>query len=146
MGIVTTTDILAHHAREAYAPTSLAEALTATIMTPNPLTTSADDAVEDALAKMAAANIRHLPVVDGEGRLLGMLTDRDVRLPPRRSGQAATRPLRVADFMNADIFTVGPETPYSRLVAAFVGARFSGQERHVRRLNKVLAIERQYQN
>lgn len=28
------------------------------------------------------------------------------------------------------------------LAAAFVGARFSGEERHVRRLNKVLAIER----
>ena len=29
------------------------------------------------------------------------------------------------------------------LAAAFVGARFSGEERHVRRLNKVLAIERE---
>jgi ribose 5-phosphate isomerase B len=28
------------------------------------------------------------------------------------------------------------------LVAAFVGARFSGEERHLRRLNKMLAIER----
>ena len=28
------------------------------------------------------------------------------------------------------------------LVAAFVGARFSGEERHMRRLSKVLAIER----
>ncbi|MBF6600487.1 MAG: ribose 5-phosphate isomerase B [Dehalococcoidia bacterium] len=30
------------------------------------------------------------------------------------------------------------------LVGAFVGARFSGEERHVRRLNKVLAIESRY--
>ncbi|HEY7801898.1 MAG TPA: ribose 5-phosphate isomerase B [Dehalococcoidia bacterium] len=30
------------------------------------------------------------------------------------------------------------------LVAAFVGARFSGEERHVRRLDKVLAIEARY--
>jgi len=29
------------------------------------------------------------------------------------------------------------------LVAAFVGARFSGEERHTRRLSKVLAIERE---
>jgi ribose 5-phosphate isomerase B len=28
------------------------------------------------------------------------------------------------------------------LLAAFVGAKFSGEERHVRRLNKVLAIEK----
>ncbi len=30
------------------------------------------------------------------------------------------------------------------LVRAFVGARFSGEERHVRRLNKVLAIEARF--
>ncbi len=30
------------------------------------------------------------------------------------------------------------------LVGAFVGAQFSGEERHVRRLNKVLAIEARY--
>ena len=30
------------------------------------------------------------------------------------------------------------------LVAAFVGARFSGEERHVRRLDKVKALERRY--
>ncbi len=30
------------------------------------------------------------------------------------------------------------------LVAAFLGARFSGEERHQRRLDKVLAIERRF--
>lgn len=31
------------------------------------------------------------------------------------------------------------------IVRAFVGAKFSGEERHVRRLNKVLAIEQRYE-
>jgi ribose 5-phosphate isomerase B len=35
---------------------------------------------------------------------------------------------------------IGPEL-VAEVVRAFVGARFSGDERHVRRLNKVLAIE-----
>ncbi|MEE9286252.1 MAG: ribose-5-phosphate isomerase [Dehalococcoidia bacterium] len=35
---------------------------------------------------------------------------------------------------------IGPEVA-RELVAAFVGAEFSAEERHVRRLNKVLAIE-----
>jgi len=39
---------------------------------------------------------------------------------------------------------VGPELA-RELVMAFVGAQFSGEERHVRRLNKVLAIEHQSQ-
>jgi ribose 5-phosphate isomerase B len=38
---------------------------------------------------------------------------------------------------------VGPELAVE-LVRAFVGARFSGEERHVRRLSKVLAIEARY--
>lgn len=37
---------------------------------------------------------------------------------------------------------IGPEL-VSELVTAFLGARFSGEERHVRRLAKVAAIERQ---
>jgi ribose 5-phosphate isomerase B len=32
----------------------------------------------------------------------------------------------------------------AEIVAAFVGARFSGEERHLRRLNKILAIERRF--
>ena len=35
---------------------------------------------------------------------------------------------------------IGPEVAVE-LVRAFAGAKFSGEERHVRRLNKVLAIE-----
>ncbi len=36
---------------------------------------------------------------------------------------------------------IGPEL-VSELVRAFLNAQFSGEERHVRRLNKVLALER----
>ncbi len=38
---------------------------------------------------------------------------------------------------------IGPELALE-LVRAFVAARFSGEERHLRRLNKVLAIEARY--
>jgi ribose 5-phosphate isomerase B len=38
---------------------------------------------------------------------------------------------------------VGPALA-QELVWAFVGARFSGEERHVRRLEKVKAIEKRY--
>lgn len=39
---------------------------------------------------------------------------------------------------------IGPELA-SELIRAFLNARFSGEERHRRRLGKVRAIERQYQ-
>ena len=38
---------------------------------------------------------------------------------------------------------IGPEVA-KEIVQAFVGAQFSGQERHQRRLDKVLAIERRF--
>ncbi len=38
---------------------------------------------------------------------------------------------------------IGPELAIE-LVRAFVEARFSGEDRHLRRLNKVIAIERRY--
>jgi ribose 5-phosphate isomerase B len=38
---------------------------------------------------------------------------------------------------------IGPELMLE-IVRAFVGAKFTGEDRHVRRLNKVLALERRY--
>lgn len=49
------------------------------IMTADPLVTRFDDYLLDALERMNHANVRHLPVVDGDYRCIGMLSDRDVR-------------------------------------------------------------------
>jgi len=49
------------------------------LMTRAPTTAAADDNLIDAAARMADRNVRHLPVVDGEHHVIGMLSDRDVR-------------------------------------------------------------------
>jgi CBS domain-containing protein len=49
-------------------------------MTRNPATVMPNDGLKDAAWKMERGHFRHLPVVDEQGKLLGMLTDRDVRL------------------------------------------------------------------
>jgi predicted CoA-binding protein/predicted transcriptional regulator len=49
-------------------------------MTKNPSTVKPDDALKDAAWKMEQGHFRHLPVVDNQGKLLGMLSDRDIRL------------------------------------------------------------------
>lgn len=49
-------------------------------MSRNPATVRPDDALKDAIWKMDHGHFRHLPVVDENGKLIGMLTDRDVRL------------------------------------------------------------------
>jgi predicted CoA-binding protein/predicted transcriptional regulator len=49
-------------------------------MTRRPVTVRPTDGIEEAMAKMKAGRFRHLPVVDDEGKLTAMLSDRDIRM------------------------------------------------------------------
>jgi acetoin utilization protein AcuB len=49
-------------------------------MTRNPATVMPEEGLKDAIWKMEHGHFRHLPVVDEQGKLIGMLTDRDIRL------------------------------------------------------------------
>ena len=49
-------------------------------MSRNPVTVKPEDGLKDAIWKMEHGQFRHLPVIDENGKLLGILTDRDVRL------------------------------------------------------------------
>ena len=48
-------------------------------MTPSPITVMPGQTVAEAIDKLLQHNIRHLPVVDDQGMLLGILSDRDLR-------------------------------------------------------------------
>lgn len=49
-------------------------------MTRQPVTVKANDSVQDALTKMRKGHFRHLPVVNDTEQLVGMFSDRDLRL------------------------------------------------------------------
>ncbi|HLN82188.1 MAG TPA: CBS domain-containing protein, partial [Candidatus Binatia bacterium] len=49
-------------------------------MSKNPVTVKPEDGLKDAIWKMEHGHFRHLPVIDDKGKLIGMLSDRDVRL------------------------------------------------------------------
>jgi acetoin utilization protein AcuB len=49
-------------------------------MTKSPVTVRPRDGIKDAIDKMKRGGFRHLPVVSEEGKLVGMLSDRDIRL------------------------------------------------------------------
>ena len=49
-------------------------------MSRNPVTVKPEDGLKDAIWKMEHGHFRHLPVIDENGKLIGILTDRDVRL------------------------------------------------------------------
>jgi CBS domain-containing protein len=59
---------------------SRGDAKVADRMTLGPVTVHPSDGIKDALAKMKTGRFRHLPVVDEDGKLIGMLSDRDIRL------------------------------------------------------------------
>ncbi len=49
-------------------------------MSKNPVTVKPEDGLKDAIWKMEHGHFRHLPVVNEKEKLVGMLTDRDIRL------------------------------------------------------------------
>jgi len=101
------------------------------MMTRVPATAAADDLLLDAAARMADRNVRHLPVVDGEQHVVGMLSDRDVRTlvgdaarPLRPTdGVVRMQSLRVADAMTRDAFVVHEDAPFADVVKVFTDQR-----------------------
>ena len=59
-------------------------------MTKKPVTVRTRDGLNEAMVKMKKGGFRHLPVVDGQGKLIGVLSDRDIRLI-RPSGAFVSR-------------------------------------------------------
>lgn len=49
-------------------------------MTKNPATVKPEEGLKDGIWKMEKGHFRHLPVVDDEGKLIGILSDRDIKL------------------------------------------------------------------
>jgi acetoin utilization protein AcuB len=88
-------------------------------MTRAPLTARWNAKIADAVRLMKAGRIRHLPVLDGDRRLVGIVTDRDLRqvvLDPRLEDRLGTgladalESLTVRDIMTWAVITVRPET------------------------------------
>ncbi len=86
-------------------------------MTQKVITTGPEADVFDAYEKMTQNRIRHLPVIDADGRLIGIVTDRDIRSalpysmikdPIRTADAEKVKNLKVMDIMTTDPKTIGP--------------------------------------
>ena len=80
------------------------------IMSTDLFTVRADDLVDLAANLMDWERIRHIPVEDDQGRLLGVVTHRTLLRTLARRSADADPPLVVRDVMKADPHTVGPDT------------------------------------
>ncbi len=74
VGIFTDRDVLYRTALEDLDPgTAIGE-----LMTPEPQTLSPDDHVADAVTAMTRGGLRHIPLVDEDGRMAGIVSSRAV--------------------------------------------------------------------
>lgn len=87
------------------------------LMTVAPDTVNVDDPLRRVLTRMKVDGCRQLPVVDGEGRLVGIVTDRDVRLAmnsplvlrERWQDEALLDSVTAGGCMTADPITISPD-------------------------------------
>jgi acetoin utilization protein AcuB len=96
------------------------------LMTRRPVTITPETPIGPALAVMREQEIRHLPVVEPDGRLVGIVTDRDLRqasLARLHALRERDRDLTVQDVMTWAVITTGPDVPVAHAVAAMYERR-----------------------
>lgn len=126
LGIVTVTDLVAAHGMPGAAddlriPVSVA-------MTRSPISVSPEDFLLDAVRLISTRQVRHAPVVDADLHVIGMLSDRDIRLalgatllftgdggaPPR------VRLLKVREAMSSEPVVVQETSTLAEAAATFL--------------------------
>ena len=111
VGIVTTTDLLSGIAQSPV-PDPAAPSVE-TIMSTNVHAVMADGLLLDAVATMVRRGVRHLVVIDGLQRVVGMVSDRDILStvgPPANLLEDAELPDAVDEMRIAAVMTPEPRT------------------------------------
>jgi CBS domain-containing protein len=131
VGLVTAIDLLRGFLMDlgsvaAYLPVR-------TYMHAAPLAGHKDDLVSQAQQRMQSATIRHLPIVTEDGRLLGLLSDRDLRqagassmpLLARYEAPTLLMAMQVKDIMSTDVYAATEETTVATAGQLFLDHKLS---------------------
>lgn len=103
-------------------------------MTPNAITITPDVSVTDALRLMREKRIRRLPVLDRDGVLVGIVTDRDLlQASPSPATSLAIweihellAKLTVEKIMSRDVISVAEDTPIEEAARILADRRIGG--------------------
>lgn len=103
------------------------------ILTKNVITVGASDSVRTAYQIMKDKNIRHLPVIDEHGDMVGILSDKDIFRAitpiPINSGREVSieidSTLRVKDFMSWPVRTVTDDSYIGDVANIFTAEKIS---------------------
>jgi len=103
-------------------------------MTRDPVTLREDDLLRQAVEIVMVRRVRHIPVLDGSGRLVGIVTDRDVQrtLPSplsaaaREEYEALLETTSLAQIMTRDVLTVGADDLAGEAVETLLADKIDG--------------------
>jgi CBS domain-containing membrane protein len=81
--------------------------------------------LQEARAKMSDLGVRHLPVIDRERRLVGLVSQRDVAhaLDPQIAAQGLRATIATGDIMIKDLVVARPDTPAAFAVQAMLSRK-----------------------
>ena len=102
------------------------------LMTFKPITVLPSATLREVLVGMREEGVRQLPVVDEQGKLLGIITDRDLRLAVNAPlvlhdpnyDEAGAGGIYAASCMTPDPITVTPDTPAYRAAEMLTTYKF----------------------
>ena len=77
------------------------------VMTPKPTCCAQQTSLKDAAEMLAAHDIGALPVIGEDGRLAGIVTDRDIAIRGMAQGRSAET--GISEIMSRDVVTVSPQ-------------------------------------
>jgi len=92
-------------------------------MRPAPITISADSDMHSALRLLEQHAIRRLPVTDSAGRVLGIVTERDLMLA---ASHYLTATIDVAGIMQRPVVATTPDTPLTEAALLLVSHKIGG--------------------
>jgi acetoin utilization protein AcuB len=103
-------------------------------MTVNPVTTTPDTTVPDALRLMRERKIRRLPVLDSQGQLIGIVSDKDLLLAsPSPATTLAVweipeilAKITVGKVMSRNVVTVADDTPLEEAACVMADRQIGG--------------------
>lgn len=129
VGILTDGDLLAAYAGKRLPVSNLAEIPVARLMTPDPITIGTDATLGDAAGAILEGSFRHLPVLDEDLRLAGVVSERDLRallgtdLIDWTTVEETRLEEPIGNVLVPSPVTVRPETPLADALELFTDER-----------------------
>lgn len=94
------------------------------LMTSSPVVVRCGESLERVRKILQTRRIHQVPVLDESGRLVGIVTDRDIRSALGYGDRNEVLNLTAEDVMTVDLLTVGPDATAAEVVDVFVRRRF----------------------